>query len=88
MRKKIIGVEKKNGYSFDVECSELSIYEVSSTLRALWKKLAGVVPEAIFEKSGNITGSSGKSWVCSPQPQLPAHMSYEQETRFRYCDLF
>ena len=31
------------GYSFDVECSNLSIYEVCSTFWALWKKLAGVV---------------------------------------------
>ena len=51
-------LRKKFGYSFDVKWSDLSIYEVSSTLRALWKKLAGVVPEAIFEKSGNSTGPS------------------------------
>ena len=61
MRKNIFSSELRKfwGYSFDVECSELSIYEVSITLRALWKKLAGVIPETIFEKSGNMAGSSG-----------------------------
>ena len=53
-----IGVEKKFKYSFDVKSSDLSIYGVSSTLRALLKKLAGWY-RRLFSKKGEIrTGLS------------------------------
>ena len=60
--KNIFRCEKKNsskliifgGYSFDVKCSVLSIYEVSSRIWALWKKIQRFCRFVFFSKKNNL----------------------------------